>query len=50
MFQKTLIVFLMFLLLAAAFAAGTSLPVLLLMLGLILIALFAPSEGEEPQE
>lgn len=50
MFRKSLIVFLMAPLLAAAVAAGTSFPVMFLMLSLFLIAIAAPSAREEPEE
>jgi hypothetical protein len=50
MFRKSLIVFLMAPLLAAAVAAGTSFPVVFLMLSLLLIAIATPSAREEPEE
>ena len=50
MFRKLLILFLMVPVLAAASAAGTSFPLLFLMVSLLLIALVTPSKSEETQE
>lgn len=50
MFRRILILFLMVPLLAAAYAAGASIPVLLLMGSLLLIALASPSAREEIEE
>ena len=50
MVRKTFIIFLMAPLLMAAVAAGTSFPVVLLMVSLILIALFTPSAHDGQQE
>ena len=49
MFRRILIIFLMAPLFVAALATGTSFPVLLLMVSLLLIALATPSarEGQE---
>ena len=50
MFRKTLIIFLMAPLLLAAINTQTSLPVLLLMISLLLIALVESTARDEPQE
>lgn len=50
MIRKTLITFLMGTLLVAAASTGTSLPVLLLMGALILLALYANPVRDEQQE
>ena len=47
MFRKVLIIFLMAPLLAAAVATGTSLPLLMLMISLLLIALVESSARDE---
>jgi len=49
MVRKTFIIFLMAPLLVAALATGTSFPVLLLMVSLLLVALFTPSVRDEPE-
>ncbi len=49
MVRKTFIIFLMAPLLVAALATGTSFPVLLLMVSLLLIALFTPSARDEQE-
>ena len=49
MVRKMFIVFLMAPLLVAALATGTSFPVLLLMVSLLLIALFTPSARDEQE-
>lgn len=50
MFRKALILFLMVPLLAAAIATGTSFPLLILMMSLLLIALTESSTHDEQQE
>ena len=50
MFRKFLIIFLMTPLVAAALATGASLPMLMLMLGLLFVALAASSARDGAQE
>lgn len=50
MFRKVLIIFLMAPLLVGAVVTGTSFPVLLLMISLLLIALVESSERDEQQD
>lgn len=50
MFRKTLIIFLMAPLLAAAVATGASFPILMLMISLLLIALVESSARDEQQQ
>jgi hypothetical protein len=50
MFRKILILFLMAPLLIAAFATGTSFPLLILMMSLLLVALTESSARDEQQE
>jgi hypothetical protein len=50
MFRKALIILVMAPLLAAAVSTGTSFPLLLLMISLLLIALTESSARDEPQE
>ena len=49
MVRKTFIIFLMVPLLVAALATGTSFPIRLLMMGLLLVALFTPSARDEQE-
>ena len=50
MFRKALIILIMAPLLVAAVATGTSFPLVLLMISLLLIALAESSARDEPQE
>jgi hypothetical protein len=50
MFRKALIILVMAPLLVAAVATGTSFPLVLLMISLLLIALAESSARDEPQE